>query len=403
MAKKKEGFSVDDLLGSLFPSEKLSDLFDQRLVELNLKPTNALEVLDIEYRALQGILNSTSKRVDMTNFLKLATFLKIPREKVIALYFNELEKNYPDVIGYPVNKADFITQHFDLATLKKAGFIQSLTDFKHIEQRINQHFGFKSIFEYKLPSKEVAFSAGVREPKNIHTRLFWINAAIDAFEEFANPYPYNQKGLMAYFPEIRWHSTDVERGLTSVISDLYKLGITVIYQSTLPSLHLRGATMEVNEKPCIVITDYRGFYTTLWHALCHELSHVLFDFNEIREHLYHLSEDDEADLSVTYKEKEADDFASAYLFAKDKLQKAKPHIANRKFITTMATEYQVHPSFIYTYYAYAYGKQDDKAWARAKQYNPPFEGLVSKMENRWDAAKPIKEHVQELKKSSIYQ
>lgn len=403
MAKKKRDFNVDDLLGSLFPADKLIDLFDRRLNELNIKPTTALEILEIEYRALQGILNGTSKRVDMINFLKLASFLKIPREKVISLYFNEIERNFPESMGFSENKIEFINQHFDLATLKKAGFIQSITDYKHIEERIKEHFGFKTVFEYKLPSKEVAFSAGVRQPKNLFTRLFWLNAAVDAFEEFENPYPYSQKALMAYFPEIRWHSTDVERGLTSVIGDLYKLGVTVIYQSTLPSLHLRGATMEVNDKPCIVITDYRGFYTTLWHALCHELSHVLFDFNEIKEHTYHISEDNEEDLSVAHKEKEADEFARGYLFAKEKLAKAKAHITNRRYIINMAAEYQIHPSFIYTYYAYDYGHIDDKAWIRAKQFNPPFEELISKMENPWTTPKPIKEHVQKLKELHIYQ
>jgi HTH-type transcriptional regulator/antitoxin HigA len=356
MSKDKKDFNVDVLLNSLFPQVTLNELFDKRIQELGIAPTKALEILDIEYRALQGILNSASTRVDTRNFIKLASFLKMSKEEVISLYYKSLEIHFPELADYPKEKIDFINNHFDLATLKRIGFISSISDYPLIERKINSHFGFKSIFEYKLPTQEIAFSAGVRKPKDIYSRGFWIQSAIDAFDEFNNPYTYHKDKLMNYFPNIRWQSTNVLQGLPNVISDLYKLGVTVFYQTSMPSLHLKGATAVVNEKPCIVLTDYMGFYTTLWHTLCHELSHVLFDLDEIKKSKYHISDEENEEISVSDKEKAADHFASEFLLSKDKITQIKPHINNHKYINEFAERHQVHKSFIYTYYAYEYDK-----------------------------------------------
>ncbi len=393
-------FNVDSLLMGLF-KDKLVKLFEKRIDELGISPTNALDVLDIEYRALQGILYGTSKRVDMMNFIKLASFLKITKEAVIELYFNELEENGDD-IAYPKDRVEFLNANFDLAALYRAGFIESITEYPKIEEKIKLYFGLNSIFEYKLPVQHVAFSAGSKQPKNFFTRAFWINAAISAFTEINNPYPYNLERLMAYFPEIRQQCVNVEDGLINVINNLFELGVTVFYQSSLPSLYLKGATLEVNHKPCIIITDYKGFYTTFWHTLCHELSHVLFDFEEIRRSRYHISEESSEDMSVSEKEYQADTFARQYLFSSDKLKQAKPHINNRKFIKEFAGKNHVHPCFIYTYYAFEFEKEDNKAWAKARTNNPSVDGLIKKIENPWTKSKGVKRHINSLKEGGLY-
>lgn len=401
MSEGNENFNVDELLGNLFPKVTLNVLFEQRIKELDIAPTKALEILEMEYRALQAIINGSSTRVDIRNFASLASFLKISREEVIRLYYAALEDNFPELIEYSPKKRDFINNHFDLATLRRIGFIDSISDYLKIENKILRHFSLRSIFEYKLPSQEIAFSSGVRKAKNIFSKGFWLNSAIDAFEQFANPHKYEKTRLMEYFPEIRWQTTDVENGLTNVISDLYRLGITVIYQSPIPALHLKGATMVINDKPCIVFTDYMGFYSTLWHTLCHELSHVLFDLEEIRRFKYHVSDDND-ELPVKEKEKSADYFASEFLLSVDKLEQIKPHINNRRYIKEFAKRHQVHDSFIYTYYAYNYKDVDPKAWARAKVHNPSFENFIKKVENPWAETQSIDEHVKNLKNNTIY-
>lgn len=399
--RNSEDFNVDELLNSLFPP-KLIELFERRILQLGITPTYALDILDIEYRALQGILHGTSKRVDVINFIKLGSFLQIPKEKVIALYFNALEANLPIGSAVSSETIDYINQNFDLATLFRAGFISSITDYKHIEGKIIEHLGLKTIFDYKLPSEGVAFSSGKRKPKDLFTRGFWISSALEAFKKLSNPYPYDQNELMEYFPEIREQSIDVEHGLMRVISALYKLGITVFYQSTLPALHLKGATLCVNNKPCIVLTDYKGFYTTLWHTLCHEISHVLFDFQEIRKNIFHISDEGADGLPLSEKERQADEFAREFLFPKDLLIKVKPHINNKKFIADFAERNQVHQSFIYTYYAWEFDKSDAKAWAKAKSTNPDFDIFIEKVQNPWTDSKSTRAHVKHLKESNIY-
>lgn len=395
-------FNVDELLSSLFPDQSLITLFDDRIQELGIAPTNALEIMDIEFRALQNILNGTSPRIDTRNLIKIANFLNLPLERVVKLFYRALESNFPEMQEFPQDKIEFINKNFDLAMLKRMGFIKDLTNYKHIEDCILRYFGYKSIFEFKLPDQDVAFSAGIRSPKSILSKGFWIKSAIDTFDILSNPYEYNRNNLMAYIPEIRWQSTNVENGLKNVITDLYRLGVSVIYQTSVPSMHLKGATVIVNDKPCIVLTDYMGFYTTLWHTLCHELSHVLFDLEDIRKSRYHISEDENNELPIQEKEDAADYFAREFLFSKEKLELIKPHINNKKFIEEYAMRNQIPESFIYTYYAKERGKEDLKAWARARLKDPSFKSLVEYIENPWDDFDSIEKHIKNLKNNGIY-
>lgn len=403
MANQSSGnFNVDELLSNLFPMETLSELFRKRIEELDLTPTTALEILNIEYRALNGILDGTSKRVDNTTFIKLANFLKISKEKVFSLYLNELEKNYPQADAYPKEKIEFIQNNFDLAALRKVNFIDNLADYQQIEEKIKHLLGLEDIFDYKLPSNHIAFSAGKVQPKNIYTRGLWINAAQKFFIEIDNPNEYNKEALLAYFPKIRQCTEDVFNGLIKVIKELYKLGITVIYQPPLPSLHLRGATLNSGGKRCIVLTDYYGFYSTIWFALVHELFHVIFDFDEIQTNRYHLSDEDSEGLKVDDKENEANIFARNFLFSMEKMEKIRPHINNSSFVEDVASMNNVHPSIIYTLYAFDEGSGNKLGWSRAKKKNPDFRKFVEAVENPWDKPSAVRAHAK-LLKETIYE
>src|SRR5215217_6610955 len=79
----------------------LREKFEKRADELNVSSTTAaLEILNIESRALNGILDGTQKRVDFTSLSKLARFLGISYNEVIELYLHNLEGNYKHEIGY---------------------------------------------------------------------------------------------------------------------------------------------------------------------------------------------------------------------------------------------------------------------------------------------------------------
>lgn len=178
------------------------------------------------------------------------------------------------------------------------------------------------------------------------------------------------------------------------------MGVTVIYQEALPALHLRGATFAVYDKPCVVLTNYRGFYPTLFFALIHELFHVLFDWEEIKVNGYHLTDDDEDEMSVKSKEEEADDFAREFLFSKEKTKLVKPQLnSSPEFVEKFALKHHVHPSFAYVFNAYDLGKTHRWAWALANTFNPKIEmgRLLDGLKNPWDNLKPIREHAKYLK------
>lgn len=403
MADNKDKIQdINALLNNILKPDApgLKELFDKKVAELQITSTNVLEILNIQHRALKGILEGTQKMVDVTNLIKLANFLQLPKEDVIKLYIDSLEKTYSEKIVSP-EKIKFIQENFDLAALKKVGFIESISDFENIESKLVSFLGLKSIFEYKRPSIKPAFSAGLVKPKNELTRSLWIHSAMTYFEDINNPYEYDRKALIEYFPNIRWHSTNVEFGLLTIIKDLYKLGVTVIYQAPLPALHLRGATFSINDKPCIVLTNYVGFYGTLWFALIHELFHVLFDWDEIRNNIYHLSDQDENELVVKEKEKEANSFAREYLFPKEKMNQINYNINNSVFVEEFAKNNHVHPSIIYVFNAYDSSKTNRVAWARARKNEPDISKCISHLENPWKSSKPINQIVRE-KKLEIY-
>ena len=396
-------FNVDDLLKSVFvpedniPQENLNKLFERRIKELKITPTNVLDILKIQYRTLNGILEGTQKTVDFTNFIKIADFLQLSVEQTIILYIKELKNKFPNEEVSSSERVEFIRDNFDLAVLRRAGFINSINDYEEIEKKITSFFGLKSISKYKKPHMDVAFSSGIRKPKNDLSRSFWIQAAIEFFKEINNTNKYDRKALVNYFPQIRWHSTNVELGLINVIRDLYKIGITVAYQSSLPSINLRGATFLVQDKPCILITNLAGFYPTLWFALVHELFHVIFDWQEIKNNKYHLSDDESEQLTVQEKEKEANEFAREYLFSREKTNKIRPHINSPESVREFAEANHVHPSFVYVFNAYDVGKKDRMAWAKAKKYNPPLDNLIKPFENSWKNPRPITEFAKTIK------
>jgi HTH-type transcriptional regulator/antitoxin HigA len=396
---------ANNLLNNLFKEPSLRELFERRLHDLNLNQTNALKMLKMERKAFLGIIDGTQRRTDYTNFEKLAAFLNSQTEELIQKHTALLEKNFELKESPTRDKKKFIREHFDLASLKKAGFINDVTDADEIEAKINRFYGFNSIFEYEKRSFNAFFSAPDISSKSIETferitlaRDNWLTAGRQLAARLDNPYQYDREGLIKYFPEIRWYSTNVEFGLINVIKALFKLGITVIYQSPLSSLHLRGATIPVMGKPCILLTDHKGFYPTLWHGLVHELYHVLFDWLDIKsKDKPHITEDTSQVLTITDSEMDADNFAREFLFARKKIEEIKLYLRDQEFVEETAKNNDVHPSFIYTYYAFDYDKIDRMAWARAKRFTPPISKAVYRLENPFGKPMPIEDFAKKLR------
>jgi Zn-dependent peptidase ImmA (M78 family) len=393
---------IDALLNGIIRPEKLSlkELFDRKVEELELAPTAVFKIIGIQSRTIKGILTGSQKLVDITNLTRIANFLQLSSEEVVKLYLEAVEENFPTYTISP-EKINFIKENFDLAVLRKAGLIDDITDFEQIEKRLVARLGLKSIFEYRRPSNEIAFSSGLFKAENNLTRAFWITSAQAWFAEFENPHPYSREELIKVFPKIRWHSMNVEKGLVEIIRALYKIGITVIYLPPLQKLQLRGATFSYNNKPCIVLTNYVGFYATLWFALIHELYHVLFDWEEIKTNKYHLTDDSNEQLTVQEREMEADNFAREYLFSKEKIKAIRPYLNNPAYVAENANTNHVHPSIIYVFNAFDSPKTSRAPWAIARKYSPDIKPCIEQIDIPWQSETSVEKIAKKLK-SEIY-
>jgi HTH-type transcriptional regulator / antitoxin HigA len=396
---------IDALLGNIFKQTDLRDLFDKRVHELGLSERDVRRMLKVEYRTINGIIDGTQQRGDISSFKKLAAFLNIPLDEFLEIHSSLIEKNSSGKNSI-ANKKKFIKDNFDLAVLRKAGFINNITDFEEIEKRLVKYFGLTSIFEYKKRSFNSAFSSPAileeKVIKSVPTRDFWLTSAKTLATKIDNPYSYDRKMLIEFFPQIKWFSTNEDLGLVNVIKSLFRIGITVIFQPRLSLLYLRGATLAVNSKPVIVLTDYKGFYPTLWHALVHELYHVLFDWTRISSsQAFHVTNDNEEIVTMIEEGIEADDFARKYFFSKEKSKEIISFIYNEQYIKKVAKDNNVHSSLIHAYHAFDNGSVDRMAWARAKRYMPDVKKSVSRVANYWDNAKNLDEIAQRLK-SEIY-
>lgn len=396
---------IDALLGNIFKQASLRERFDKRMHQLGLSERDVRTMLKVEHRTINGIIDGTQRRGDISSFKKLAAFLNIPLDEFLEMHSSLIEATSSDLNSF-ANKKKFIKDNFDLAVLKKAGFINTITEFEEIEKKLVKYFGLSSIFEYKKRSFNTAFcSPGIVEEKvikSIPTRDFWLTSAKTLATKIDNPYSYDRKTLIDFFPQIKWFSTNEDLGLVNVIKSLFRIGITVIFQPRLSLLYLRGATLAVNAKPVIVLTDYKGFYPTLWHALVHELYHVLFDWTNIASsHAFHVTNDNEEIITMVEDGMEADEFARKYFFSKEKSKEISPFIYNEQYVKKIAKDSNVHSSIIHAYHAFDNGSVDRMAWARAKRHIPDAKKCVYRVANYWDSEKSLDEIAQRLK-SEIY-
>ena len=398
----------DDILKRLFApkpmkvKESLDELFAQRLESLQISKTTSLEIMKMPSRTLDGILSGEQKMLDYTQLVKLANFLGIELERIATLYLEKIQEVHvvENEIKHTNDLVDFINEKFNLAELRKVGLIESLTDYEGMVKSICKYFGLNSIFDYKEPELNIAFSAGKKAKKNCSINN-WMFMAEQSCIELRNPNEYSRDKLIEYFPQIRWQCMDVDNGLVNVIKHLFQIGITVVFIPSFPSLHIRGATFCVNDKPCIALTDYVGFYPTLWFALVHELYHVLFDWDEIVQTNYHISQENQLNLdSESQNERDADDFARKYLFSKEKMQEVRSNLNNSDFIKHFSLLNNVNPSFIYVFYAFDAPK-DKYAWGRARKNNPKMDLLKSKLEHGFGTDQSFTDHVKKMR-NTIY-
>ncbi|MBO6495625.1 MAG: ImmA/IrrE family metallo-endopeptidase [Roseivirga sp.] len=365
---------LDKLLANIFEKEdslSLRELFEQRIIQLNITKSQAYDALGMDKKSVEPILDNEAKQVDTIKLLKIGEFLNLDVEKTIQLYLNQNTAEKTRELNR-TRKAKFIFENFDLPSLKKLGFINDIKNLPGIEQRIVSFFGLKDIFEYKDEIlTRVAFSK-TKVSSSDKIRAFWIRTAYAQFEAINNPNEFDRDRLKQLISRIKPYSRNEKEGFFTVCKALYHAGVSVIFQRHIPKTQVRGATFVIQNKPCIIITDLNKRYGTIWFALLHELFHALYHLEDIKSRSFHLT--GEADLWLD-NEEEADDFARRYFLPDERYKFIVPSISNHFVVQKYAKQWDIHPCLIYNFYCY----ENPAYWPGYSKYDPGLDESVQKI------------------------
>lgn len=368
--------NIESLLNSIFSDAEynIKDVFEQKLIEYNLSRTKALKLLNIDKDVFDEILNGTAKQPNLIHIVKIAEFLGVEVNNFINVVLkNQSLENISAIDS--ARKATFIVKNFDVKALTKLGFFNSEFSTEELVKKVLDYFGYTTINEFEEQLDEPLYS---RVKKNHSDKMkdFWIKSAYQTFKVINNPNEYNRERLKDLIVKIKPYSQDVTNGLLTVCRALYNIGVTVIFQNYLTTTQVRGATFIINEKPCVVITDFNKNYPTLWFTLLHELNHVLFDFDTIEKSSYHLSDDNDLFLI----EDQANTFARNFFISEEKFRYIKKYINNPYLVSKFANEIEVHPSIVYSFFTWyqkeLYGKNYHAAF---KQFFPDYSNAITKL------------------------
>ena len=373
---------INEILNKSFKYDgpTLEELFTNKLESSGLSKTQFEKLAGIERKSLDAILNKTSKQTDVNKLIKLGEFLEISFNDLLIIHFNDRPKEEIKEVQDSMD-ITFINKFFDLKTLTGLGYINRNDSLEQLKDRICNFFGINSIYDYDLELNDVLYS---RTKKTFSDKMkdFWIKSSYKYFELINNPNDYSRNNLIDLIPKIKPYTKNVEHGLNTVFQALYNVGVTVVFQPLLPKTQIRGATFVVNNKPCIVITDFNKNYATIWFALIHELHHVLYDLEVIEKTNYHLS--GEPDLFLIQEDK-ANEFAKEYLFSSEKMRYIEKLIHNKIIVEKFANECQIHSSIIYSQFQWRQSEIGNDYWGAFKDKFPNISTVTKNLNiANWD-------------------
>jgi len=373
--------SDDSLLNQIYDllakggGKNIHELIEIKKKEYDISSDRQLAtILGINKDTLNRIITGESQKVDLISVIKISNFLGLRIEDTVQIYISSLKSEGISEIE-ETRKTSFIMRNFDLKGLKKIGFIQSITDFKAIEQRINQFFGLNSIFEYESELAYPLFSRSKVNP-NDKMRIFWIKSAYNQFDKIKNPNEFDYEEFKKMIPKIRAYTRKEKNGLVTVAKALFQVGITVIVQKYITKTSVYGATFIINNKPCIILTDYSSTYDKLWFTLMHELAHVYFDLEDLKTQKFHLS--GEIDL-LALDEDRANHFAREMLFPDERLEFIQSYINSPLYIDTYAKENNIHPSIIYGFYLHDKMEEGMNLYGYYRHHLPSSEDAIKEL------------------------
>jgi Zn-dependent peptidase ImmA (M78 family) len=373
---------IENILNKSFHYDgpSLEELFKRKLKESYLTKTQFEKLSGMERRSLDAILDKTSKQTDIIKLLKLSDFLEIDFNELLIIHFKDRPVEEIKELQSSMD-ITFINKYFDLKTLTNLGFIKKQDSLEILKERICIFFAIDSIYEYDIKLSEALYS---RTKKSFSDKMkdFWIKSSYKYFDLIDNTNEYNRQNFVDLIPKIKPYTQNVETGLLTVFQALFNIGITVVFQPSLPKTQIRGATFHINGRPCVVITDFNKNYATIWFALIHELHHVLFDLDIIEKTNYHLT--GEPDLFLIQEDK-ANEFASEYLLSSEKMRYIEKMIHNKFMVERFAKESQVHPSIIYSQYQWRQSLLGKDYWGAFKESFPNIKNLTRRLNvSNWD-------------------
>jgi len=368
---------IDKLLNSIFSEDiplNIREMFNEKLEILNVSKTKVLSLLKIDKDVFEQIINGTAKQPNLIHIIKIANFLNIPINEFIEVVLkNQSVENISSI--EKAKNATFLLNNFDVKTLTKFGFFKSKSNTDELVNKVLSFFGFESIRDYQLELDKPLYSS-VKRNFSDKMKDFWIKSAFQTFKIIDNPNDYNRNRLKDLIVKIKPYSQDLENGLFTVCKALYNVGVTVVFQDYLTTTQVKGATFIINDKPCVVLTSFGKIYPTLWFTLLHELHHVLFDFDLIKNNSFHLTGD--ADLFLV--EEKADSFARDFYMSEEKFHFIKRYIKNPYLVLKFANENEIHVSMVYSFFTWyqdkIYGK---KYYGAFKEFYPDYKVSLKKL------------------------
>lgn len=351
--------------------KNLKDIIDEKMLEYDITQHRLAKMLSISKstfgRIVKNIETGDVESIDFYSVLKIAQFLNISVDDISQFYVSAMK---PELIGEleMARTASYLHSNFDLRGLKDVGFIDDIYDVRSIESRITTFFGLSTIYEYKNAIGAIAFSK-TKRPSHDKMLEFWVRCAYFQFEKFKNPNEYDPEKLDALIPKMRAYTRYEENGFLSVCKALYLAGITVIVQKYLSKSQVRGATLIVDNKPCIVVTTFNDNYATLWFALLHELYHAKWDFEQLKVWKWHLSDESIVNMDANlFDEEMANHFARTMLFSDEKLNYIESMIDVSGIVAEYAKKNEVHPSIVYNFYCYDQAKKGRNLYAKYSHF-----------------------------------
>ena len=368
--------SIYDLIANS-TSENLIESVVKKYESQKLSKHQFCQLLGIDKKSWDRIINGEHQKLDVPLLLKLAQFLEVNIQKAVDMYIVHSQADISRELDN-VKRKNFIITFFDIKSLKKIGFIKTIQNLNSIEEKIKEYFQFDNISEYLVEDARPLFSkTKIRSSDKM--LFFWNRIVLEQIKNIYNPYPYDEKKLLTIVPKMREATLDVDNGFNKYIKALFECGVTVIVETYISKTGIRGGTFSHKGKPYIVLTNIYQRYPTLWFTLAHEICHVINDFDYISLQGYHLTGENSL-LTDELQEEVANNFAERLFLSVENANLIEKYITIDEIVSQYATAWNVHKSFLYARYLNKHN--DKKEWNKYQKYlissNPAIKNIEVK-------------------------